>query len=60
MKLRKELFNPTIATTMPMTGREEDPWYHELGTTRTTHAKYKDGKEETYEDDRDRAREPLA
>ena len=43
-----------------MTGREGDPYYHELSNTRATHVRYKDGKQETLEDDRERTREPLA
>ena len=60
VKPRKEMFNPTSSTTSPMTGREGDPYYHELSNTRTTHVRYKDGKQETLEDDRERTREPLA
>ena len=40
-----------------MTGREGDPYYHELGQTRTTFVRYKDGEQEHYEDDRDRTRD---
>ena len=54
------MFNPTSAITNPMTGRDGDPFYHELSNTRTMHVRYKDDKQGVLEDDRDRTREPLA
>ena len=34
VKPRKELFNPTVATTNPMTGKESDSYFHELSGER--------------------------
>ena len=38
---------------MPGTDRTTDPWIHELGSMRTTHLHFADGRRETITDDKD-------